>query len=281
MAAHAARSAHTAILAWQTTLVSAVVLMVTATTVGFIARSQADPLQWMYFAEAAISAVVALLLFRRPHVDERWSLVGFLAVALPILPIFWFAQTRAIASGPLWQPFIGRKLIILGLALLTPYSRGATVALLALFIAESLFIWIHLDLGNNPIAAAGGEPWVTLIYFGAATSLAMLRWRNRRLEELRRQAEMEAKTLEELRRVSIVVHDRVNTPLQSLGIGLALLHGQHPAEQPLLDRMGRSLRSLITLTKSLREVEITGLRAAQHEGARLEQLDEGRPSGPC
>jgi signal transduction histidine kinase len=272
------RSEHStfrAFTAWQTTFATALVLAVTGCAFALIERvEERGTLEWMYLVHAGIAAIVALLLWRRPNATERWSLIAILALALPLVPISWLAQKESVAEGTLWQPFIGRKLIILGVALLTPYSRGATIALLAVFMAEWLHIWDHLELGNNAVATAAGEPWVTLLYFIAAASLAVLRWRNRRLEDARRKAEAEAEALNQLRRVSVAVSDRANTPLQTLGVGLALLGSHHPEEERILERMSRSLRALTKLTESLRKMELKGLRATQTEGARLEKAVE-------
>ena len=47
-----------------------------------------------------------------------------LLVMLPLLPIFWFAESEAVASGRPWGPFIRHRLVLLAAAMLVPAPFG-------------------------------------------------------------------------------------------------------------------------------------------------------------
>lgn len=259
----------------QTTLLAAclVILLESGATV-FQQSSNGEWLPWIYLAHATLAGLVALLLWRAPTADPRWSLAAFLAIALPLLPIYWFSQSRAIAAGMLWQPVIGRKLILLGLTLLTPHSIAVAAVLLTIFLGECVILWVHLGLWTDRRWAAAGEPWVTILYVAITGLLLVLRWRNRRFELLLIQAQTEAKALRHLMQISLAVRDQVNTPLQSLELSIALLKKRHPEEQPALEKMDRSLRKLVELSQDLHaltetEQGITRLRTVREVGAQL------------
>ncbi|MDB4936724.1 MAG: hypothetical protein JWP87_3696 [Labilithrix sp.] len=280
MAAVASRSSDDACDARQTTIIAAVLLCVGESCFVLLNRGLAGELRAMYVIHAVVSAVVALVLWRHRTIAARRSLAAFLVLVVPLLPMFWIAETYAVEGGPLWQPLIGRKLIILGLALLTPCSLRVAAILVALFMAETVVLWGHLDLAHNPIVTAAGEPWMTIIYFGAAASLVALRGRSRRLKNELLEARAEAQSIGHLKQVSLAVGDQVNTPLQALEAGIVLLEIRHPEEATMLARMSRSLHKLIELSRGLRgwsdaEHRVEEMRAARDRGAELDRTAGG------
>jgi hypothetical protein len=274
MEAIAVCDAHAARL---TTIVAALLLCLGEA--GFaLLHGDAGGLRGLCFAHAAIAGVIALGLGRHRTVDPRWTLIAFLVLAVPLLPVFWISESLAIAEGGLWQPLIGRKLILLGLALLTPYSPAVAAVLVATFMGESVVLWHYLDLRHNPIAAAAGEPWVTLVYFAATSFLVAQRWRNRRAKEGLLQAQIEAEALRHLTQASLAVRDQVNTPLQALQLGVMLFKKRHPEEQAALDCMSRALHKLNEISRGVgldarteTEQRTARLRAARQLGAWLER----------
>lgn len=228
---------------------------------------------WLYLGHAAVSGTVAFILWERRDASERQSLVAFLFLALPLLPIFWIAQSSAIGAGTPWSPFLGRKLLMLGLALLTPCSPRVAALLLGLFMAESIVLWHHLGLAHNTTALAVGEPWVTLLYFAASLVLVVMRWRKRRLERRLMEAEAQTEALRQLVRVSISVRDQINTPLQSLEVGLKLLSMRVPQEREAIVRMDRSLRTLIEMSHALQRWDDENA-GSDHLEARVREADK-------
>ena len=265
------------VMAQQTTLATAVGLLFA--DIGFAAIEVSlrnERLEWLYLGHAAISATVALVLWRRPNLSARATLGGFVTLALPLLPLFWMIQARSIAEGALWQPFVGRKMLILGLALLTPMLPAAPLALLAIFMIEWIVFWSRYELWRSHVVHAAGEPWVTALYFGAAYFLVALRWRNERLSAQLCEAAAAARALRQVTHVSTAVRNQVNTPLQALELGLGLLRERHPEEGALLDRMNRALEKLEVLSRALGETDAEGhVRSLREAGAELDRLEVG------
>lgn len=273
---------HEAFAARQTALAAAVLVFFTEAAFALVQRtSSAGSLVWMYVAHSLLAGAVALCLSMRRSIDARWSLAAFCVLALPMLPMFWVSQTVAIDRGLIWQPFVGRKLMLLGLAVLTPYSRVVALGLLAAFMVESAAVWAHLDRAQATLATAAGEPWVTLIFFFAALMIVVQRWYRDRVERELLEARGDAETLRQLIQVSVAVRDQVNTPLQTLEMSVALLKKRHPEELSALERMERALRKLVELSRSFdRSTEnghaITRMRAVRETGAQLEKLESRR-----
>ena len=260
----------------RTTILAAVFVVLLESGAAAVQRlSNGEALLWIYLAHAALAGLIALVLWRSRAVDDRRSLVAFLVIALPLLPIYWLSQSRAIAVGMFWQPVIGRKLILLGVALLTPHSRAAAAVILAMFLGECVLLWQHLHLQNDPRLAAVGEPGVTILYSAVIGLLLVQRWRSQKLERQVLQAQTEADALCQLTQISLAVRDQVNTPLQSLELSIALLKKRHPEEQHALERMDRSLRKLVELSADLQASSETErgserVRAIREIGAQLE-----------
>jgi hypothetical protein len=278
-----ARMAHEAFAARDTTLALAVILFLVQGAFAVVERGALDgPLSWMYATHAVLAAGIALVLYRLRPVDPRWSLAAFVVLVLPLLPIFWVSESIAIAAGRIWHPFIGRKLILLGLALLTPWSSAAAALLLTLFMTESVAVWMRLDLADEPIATAAGEPWVTLIFFVAGMLIILQRRHRRHLEHALLDVERERETLRQVVEVSTAVRDQINTPLQTLELSIALLARRHPEERRTLDRMARSLWRLVRVSRSFDSTAerngITHLRAVRSAGAELERSTSSGPS---
>jgi hypothetical protein len=280
-------AAHEAFDARETTLALALILFFVEGAFAIVERGALDgPLSWIYATHAILAGGIALVLYSLRTLDPRWSLAAFVALVLPLLPIFWISESLAISAGRVWHPFIGRKLILLGLALLTPWSSAAAAAFLTAFMIESIAVWLRLDRAHHMIATTAGEPWVTFVFFVAALLIVVQRRHRRRLEHELLDAQREMDALRQLVEVSTAVRDQVNTPLQTLELSIALLARRHPEEQRILERMTRSLRRLVRVSRSFdrwtaERDGITQMRAIRNAGAELERsTSSGTSSGP-
>jgi hypothetical protein len=200
------------------------------------------------YAHATLcAAVLAVLLVRPP---TRRLLIGlFATMVVPILPLL-VVWTLAIPESQMSESFIAYKMVLMGVAFLTPLSLWLGVGLLAAFAVESLALWaLHLA-GNLP-----GEPWVTLFYAVFAIALVAQRAAERRLTRKLVQVNADASALERIARSSLEVRDRMNTPLQTLLLAIELLD-EHVAEngaRETVARMRRALRRLHELSHKLAE----------------------------
>jgi hypothetical protein len=169
---------------------------------------------------ALCAVLVAYLLVYRERIPVRRLDLVFVLIGLPFFPIFWVAELRMAALSVPWTPFIGHKLVMIGIALLAPSVRVGGVLIGAVTL-EGILLW--LSFVSRVRLAVGWEPWVTLIYAAVALSLLVYRGQSLRLERKFFQARAEAESLERFARLFLAVRDQANTPLQTIELATMLL----------------------------------------------------------
>lgn len=212
---------------------------------------RAGVVPWLVLAHALVSAGVVVALLAYPSLDARFSTAAFVLLVLPTLPLVWLVHTSAILRGDHVMPLVGRKVMLLSIALLTPYSAIVASVLLALVMGEWLALWVQFDLGSDPLMVQHGEPWGTLLYLCAAEALVLMRWRSRRLTHALVTTATETDALRRLADASVAVRDQVNTALQVLELSVSLFARRHPSEQSTVERMERALATLAALSRTL------------------------------
>ncbi|MDY7226314.1 hypothetical protein [Hyalangium rubrum] len=193
--------------------------------------------------------LLALLLSRRRDASEKLSPGVFTAVALPHLVIFAVAEVAMAASGRMWMPLTGHRLLMLGIGLLAPTGPALSSGLIGAFALEAVVLWYGLGLHTR--LQMPWEPWITLVWAGTGWGLLAFRVRTQRIERKLLLARAEAESLERLARLLLVLRDGTNTPLQSLELGVALLQQRAPENAVLLETMERSLAKLRALTQRM------------------------------
>jgi hypothetical protein len=200
------------------------------------------------YAHAALCAAVFVVLWVRP--PSRRLLIGlFATLVVPVLPLL-VVWTLAIPESRISESFVAFKMVMMGVALLTPQSLSLGLVLLVAFSVETVVLWaLHLA-GNLP-----GEPWVTLFYAVFAVALLLQRASERRLTRKLVQANAEASALDRIARSSLEVRDRMNTPLQTLALAIELLDERAVANggRETVARMRRALVKLTELSHKLAE----------------------------
>lgn len=266
MAEHAAQTTREARSARQATLAAALVFVFLECSFATTARILGNPLAWMYFAHGLFCALLALLLWLRPTASKWSSLVVFSLMALPAMPMLRVAESAA-AHGETFV-FLGRRIVVIGIAALTP-GAGVGVVLLVTFMIEWILFW-RFGVATD---VTKGEPWRTLIFFGSAFLIVWLQDRKLRLERRLSETELKMDALHEMMRIAMAVRDLMGTPLQSLELGLTLLRARHPEERATLERMRRSLQRLIDLRPVGGPEDVERVRTLREIGARLEALE--------
>ncbi|HLL01074.1 MAG TPA: hypothetical protein VK539_10830 [Myxococcaceae bacterium] len=194
--------------------------------------------------------LLVLLLRSGREASSRLSSGVFTAVALPYLPIFAVAEVAMASSGLVWLPLTGHRLLSLVIGLLAPTGLRLGSLLVGSFALESVILWYGLGLHHR--LQMPWEPWVTLVWGGAAVGLLAFRVRTQRIERRLLLASAEAESLERVARLLLVLRDGANTPLQSLELALTLLRQRSPADTAaLLNTMERALTQLRTLTQRM------------------------------
>jgi hypothetical protein len=190
--------------------------------------------------------LLALLVARRGTASPRLSAGVFTAVALPHLMIFAVAEVAMAASGMVWMPLTGHRLLMLGIGLLAPTGLGLGLGLIGAFAMESVLLWYGLELSGR--LDMPWEPWITLVWGGTACGLLIFRVRTQRIEQRLQKARAEAESLERVARLFLAMRDAANTPLQSLEVGVSLLQQRSPENASLLVILERALTRLRSLT---------------------------------
>lgn len=194
--------------------------------------------------------LLALLFARRSTSSPRLSGGVFTAVALPHLIIFAVAEVAMAASGRMWQPLTGHRLLMLGIGLLAPMGPELGVGLIGAFALEAILIWY--GLGLNTRLQMPWEPWITLVWGGTACGLLAFRLRTQRIEQRLQKARSETESLERVARLLLAMRDAANTPLQSLEVGVSLLRQRSESDNAaLLAPMERALTRLRSLTQRM------------------------------
>jgi len=196
------------------------------------------------------AGLLVLLLLRGRDASTRLSAGVFAAVSLPYLPIFAVAEVAMAASGLVWLPLTGHRLLMLGMGLLAPTGLRLGSLLVGSFALESVILWYALGLNSR--LEMPWEPWVTLVWAGAGVGMLGFRVRTHRIERRLLLASAEAESLERVARLLLVLRDGANTPLQSLELALTLLRQRSPGDNAvLLNTMERALTQLRTLTQRM------------------------------
>lgn len=197
-------------------------------------------------AHAALALAVLVFLLRRPSASRRTVLGCFLLLVVPVLPLL-IVWTLAVPESRVIEPFIAQKMVLIAIALLTPESAVWGIALTVIILAEAVGL-SALRLGGG----RAGEPWVTIFYGLFAIGLLLYRASERRLAARLVRMSAEAAALEHIAEESMTVRDQLNTPLQTLEIGLALLRKRSGgANAELLERLQSTVDRLKELSHRL------------------------------
>jgi hypothetical protein len=194
-------------------------------------------------AHAALSAAILWFLLRRPHAPMRVVIASFVVLIAPVLPLL-IVWTLATPEAHVIEPFIAQKMVLMGVALLTPESAALGLVLTGIVVAEAVVLSTLRLAGGR-----AGEPWVTLFYAMFAVGLLLHRAAERRLAMRLVRMTAEARALEQIAQESLDVRDRLNSPLQTLELGLELLR-RRAAGEPDLSLLAR-LRSTLERLKAL------------------------------
>jgi hypothetical protein len=204
-------------------------------------------------AHAVIALAVLLFLWRGEPLSRKSVLGCFLLLVVPVLPLL-VVWTLAAPESRVMEPFVAQKMAIIGIALLTPESAVWGIVLTLIVVAEAVGLSV-LRLGGG----RAGEPWVTLFYGLFAVGLLLHRASERRLAARLVRLNAEAAALERIARDSMTVRDQLNSPLQTLELGLALLRRRELGDNAaLVERLQATVDRLKELSHRLARRTPTG-----------------------
>lgn len=232
-----------------------------------------------------VLAVLVYCLLRR-SLPLRVSRGLFVALVLFAVPNVMLLDSVMSSQGRAWTPFIGERTVLLAIGLLSPLGMAASIALGAVHLVAAWVHWLVKIRALQPLAS--WTPWVTTAW--ALMTVALMLYRrsvNTALTDAA-DARAELETLRSAARTLLMVRDGVNTPLQTLALGLAMLERNPQLTPQLLPRLQRAHAQVRELMRHSAQVEDPRRRWDADElspdphqelerlRARLEQL-EGRP----
>jgi len=219
-----------------------------------IQREIAGTTWWPLLASGLVGlAILGALVAARSRPSLRLGAAAFLLNAAAVSAALWLSQADGHASGRFWRPFEANRLGALTVALLAPGRATGVVAIVG-YVAAVL-VQYHLLPDGARQQLPMEEPWATIGY--GAFAVVLLSYRLRGLTLARDVARRcaEAVALERVTQASLALRDLANTPLQTLGLSLALLQARQSAPAPVLDRMERALQRLQALGHTLTKPE--------------------------
>lgn len=155
--------------------------------------------------------------------------------------------------GTRWVPFQGDKLGTFVGALLAPTPLTGFLSILAHVVsATGQYLTFTSEIREQ---IAVGEPWAMFAFGLTACVLMVSRFARIRLEHRVNSAESEKLALMRSAEMFRNVKDLMNTPLQTLGILVAVLQEKKIYDQKIITDMERSLSVLNSFNQALAKYE--------------------------
>lgn len=198
-----------------------------------------------HLAHVGLTAVLLGVLVLRRHDPTEALAVGAAVVAvILLLPIFWWSEVAMASAGRPWTPFLGHRLVMLGVATLLPGPMGLAAGIIALFAVTAMVQYFGFGLVHQVALVNYGEPWITGLYAAVAFGIVVVRGQHRRLAQEFARSVAEADALRALAGFLLSLRDLSNTPLQTLEIDTAILERRHPEERAAIRRMRTAVGQL-------------------------------------
>jgi hypothetical protein len=212
------------------------------------------------------AGVLVFLQVKRRTLSLGAVVASTLLVLLPLLPIFWVAESEAVATGRPWGPFVGHRLILLAAAMLVPGPLWVAAVVAAVFAASAL---LHYLVLSGTIVGLG-EPWITGFHAVVAVAILSLRGQLDVLKEKLARARAAAHSLAELARTARFVKDGTASPLQTIVAATLLLRHGATDTSELLDRIDRAAERIERLVTTLDSYESSRLVESESFDPRSE-----------
>jgi hypothetical protein len=182
------------------------------------------PLRWLWRSASVAGILCAGLLHllrRRP--SAALSLAVKLAFLAACLGMFALAQPLWAQAGVPYEAFAGNKLLLVGMALFLPRPLWLGLLLEAVFAAEAVGLYARLHMATIAERLCSPEPWATLLYAAVGVGLLVMREQRRVASVALLRLEAERSALQRRTLLYLALRDQINTPLQTLTMGAALM----------------------------------------------------------
>jgi hypothetical protein len=235
-------------------------------TVAFpVLNSVSGFIVWGFVALLSYACFIALWLTRhRP--STRGALAVFVCLIVASLPAVATTNIGFRSLQSPFEPYQGVKILMAVVPLTIPRYLWLGLATEGVLAAEAFALFYGLDLTRMRHLVPLVEPWSILLF--AAVGVLLVQQREQRqaasLRLLRAQAERTALT----RRATIclALRDQINSPLQVLHIGLAVIKTR-PAGEAALDEARKGLTEIAAGMPEVDDLVRRGLGSVSFDAA--------------
>jgi hypothetical protein len=214
-------------------------------------------------------ALLVYLVSTRRHPSERRAMWVILALVGTSLPLVTYNQFQLVALGRPYAPFLGHKILMVSLGLLSGRKVWLRVILIVATAGDALLLYFLLHLGAHKDVISLAEPFVTLVYMLVGLALLAMREQRRAASISLLRAEAEASALERRTALLLALRDQLNSPLQVLVLRAAALDGSRPQQD--LAPVRAVIDRLVAVSQQL-----TGLEAMIPSHSHRVSLDAER-----
>jgi hypothetical protein len=197
---------------------------------------------------AAVSVAVAMILLAvliawRNTPTLRSAYVIYTLNTISVATVLLLTNTTFAENDPNWSPFQASKLGCLVAAMLAPGFWVGTISVmtycLSAFIQFQFFFSPQLKLTLDT-----AEP-LPIFAFGLAGILALIyRFRRAQVEQELARIQAQNFAIKRLAGAFLNIRDLMNSPLQVIEFSTRLLRKSGEPQQPIIDRIDRSVQSL-------------------------------------
>jgi hypothetical protein len=189
--------------------------------------------------------VLAVVLTYGDRLSARVIQAGSLLLVGPGFPLTWLTNVTYAQAHIRYSALLGYKLIFLVLSL-APGPLLPNAVLVTGFAIEAVAVWYFGGVRDAQLGTLSAEPWVTLLFACASILILIYQSAYRRMHRQLGELAVRQRIIENLSGLSLVVRDKVNSPLQTLEICFARLPKNEvtAAGQKSLNMIKDSIRPL-------------------------------------
>jgi len=195
-----------------------------------------------------------------------------LFLVAPLFIMSWITYGVYTRTHLHYAPFWGYKLAFLLLSLAPGPGVLVNGALIAALTLEALILWFFAGVRESQIGNITNEPWITLLLAVAAMLILYFQNAYRRMSQQLGELTVRQHVLESLTRLSMIIRDKINTPLQVLELCFG-----HLARDATTAVACKSLEKIEEIVRPLHEFDTLidwDQREFPSEAALVKQLRE-------
>jgi hypothetical protein len=232
--------------------------LMTAISVGttwWVAEWVGSPLTVICALNVVLDLTLVLTLATtRDQPSARRALFVVVVIMVTSLAIANAVQVDIVAIGRPYIAFVSHKYLMctLGLTLTTRFRLG--LLLIGITATNAAVLWFGLDLAEHRALITNAEPFATLIFMLIGVlALRMLEQRKLASIQLLR-AEAAASGAQRSAAILFALHDRLNSPLQTLTLAATAVTRDLPV--PNGERVQQSIDRLVELSRELAAIDL-------------------------